>query len=169
MANSNTESDQANTLKVRAGIADLCGELFADVDTKTEAMALANNNISALSARAEEILSQNGCTLPVSVKVEKRFFPTKKYAGVTLPAGVYDAIDVNIGTAQGENFWCVMFPPICIGAASDTDDAEQNRRQMETILEGDSLDMATGSDRPEIRIKFKVVEFFQQLFHNVHI
>ena len=103
------------------------------------------------------------------MEVRKRFFPTKEYAGVTLPAGVYDAIDLRIGAAEGENFWCVMFPPICIGAAADTDDAEQNRSQMAMVLEGDSLDMATGSSSPKIQLKFKVVEFFQQLFHNVHI
>lgn len=169
VANSNSEADQLNKMKVREGIAALTGELFSGAGSKAQAMALASDNLDALSARAGEILSQNGCSLPVTVEVRKRFFPTKEYAGVTLPAGVYDAIDLRIGAAEGENFWCVMFPPICIGAAADTDDAEQNRSQMAMVLEGDSLDMATGSSSPKIQLKFKVVEFFQQLFHNVHI
>ncbi len=156
---SNSDADQQLKLKVRDGIAELCSELFSGNADKRQAMQTAQQNKDAIAEKAEEILRQNGCDDSVSVAVTSRFFPTRHYDGVSLPAGVYDTLDVRIGEAAGRNFWCVMFPDICVGASS----SHENRQKLEGVLEEGSYDMATDRKSAVVRLKFKSVEIFQSL------
>lgn len=157
VANSDSDTDQSNKLAVRDGLAELCSELFADAPDKAAAMATAGRNADVIEDRAEQILRLRGCDMNVTATVNKRFFPTRHYEGVSLPAGVYDTIDISIGEAEGENFWCVMFPDICIGASSES----SNRDKLKDVLHGGSYDMATDSDSTVVRFKFKLVELFE--------
>lgn len=157
VANSNSAYDQQNKMSVRDGIAELCSELFYTADSKQEAMTEAVNNKAVIETAARQILKERGCDDSVLVTVTKRFFPTRQYEGVSLPAGVYDTVDVVIGDGDGQNFWCVMFPDICVGASSSV----SNRDKMKDVLTGDSLEMVTDQDTPTVVFKFKVVEIFE--------
>lgn len=157
VANSDSDSDQQNKLAVRDGIAELCSDIFGGADGKADAMAAAEQNSDTIEKAAERILRLRGNGDSVQVSVTKRFFPTRSYDGVSLPAGVYDTVDVKIGAAEGKNFWCVMFPDICIAGS----DADRNREKMSDVLDGGSLSMATESDDPSVKLKFKVVEIFE--------
>ena len=163
VANSNTDADQQLKLKVRDGIADYCSELFNGLNDKSQAIKIANNNIDSLKLRAEQILKQNGCNSDVTVCVRERFFPTKSYEGVSLPAGVYDTLDIKIGAAEGRNFWCVMFPDICLSSSS----AITNKQKLSGVLSGDSLKIATNNTSRRVRFKFKTIELVQTIKNKV--
>ncbi len=159
IANSDSDADQSNKLAVRDGVAQLCSELFENSDSKAQSMEIAENNIEKITAQAKRILELRGDDSDVTVTVTKRFFPTRHYNGVSLPAGNYDTLDIRIGSAQGHNFWCVMFPDICIGASDKTD----NKQKMSTVLQGSALHMAT--DSGGISFKFKIVEIIENVRH----
>lgn len=159
VANSDSDEDQQNKLAVRDGIAQLCSELFYTASTKEQAIDTALSNGGLLEARANEILSTLGSDDSVSLSVRKRFFPTRHYDGVSLPAGVYDTVDIRIGSAKGKNFWCVMFPDICIGASDD----KTNRDKMASVLSENALEMATERKTASVRFKFKIVEVFENI------
>lgn len=163
VANSNTANDQQLKLKVRDGIADYCSELFGGLNNKTQAVDIANKNLENLKQKAELILKQNGCENAVSVCVTERYFPTKDYEGVSLPAGVYDTLDIKIGSAEGENFWCVMFPDICISSSS----AKTNKQKLSTVLSGDSLKIATNNKSCRVRFKFKTIELIESVKNKI--
>lgn len=154
---SDSDTDQQLKLEVRDGIAELCSSLFCGQESKGEAIETALQNKELITQKAEQILRQNGCDDRVTLDVTKRFFPTRHYDGVSLPAGVYDTLDLRIGEAKGRNFWCVMFPDICIGSSS----AKTNRDKLSDVLEGGSFDMATDKKTPSVQFRFKVVEVFQ--------
>ncbi len=157
VANSDSDSDQQNKMAVRDGMAELCSELFYGAENKKDAIKTVLENSSIIEAEANRVLINNGCDDEVFVTVRKRVFPTRYYDGVSLPAGVYDTVDVMIGEGQGKNFWCVMFPDICVGASMK----QTGEQKMSEILTGDSLEMATGSKKPAVRLKFRTVELFE--------
>lgn len=158
VANSDSEKDQSDKFAVRDGIAQLCDTLFSESKSKDESIQIARENTQLISDKAEEILRQNNNSDNVNVVIRKRFFSTRHYNGVSLPAGVYDTIDVTIGKAEGQNFWCVMFPGICLGTSTN----EQNKHKMEGVLQGDSLDLVT-EDTPTVHLKFKVIEILESV------
>lgn len=159
VANSDSDTDQQNKMSVRDGIAELCSELFYNSDSKEEAMDSAVRNGGLIEQRAQEILRSRGSNDSVSVTVRQRFFPTRCYEGVSLPAGVYDTVDVEIGSAAGKNFWCVMFPDICVGASG----AEDNKEKMSDVLTGGALDMTTETESAPVKFKFALVEIFENI------
>ena len=117
IANSDSESDQSLKLKVRDGMLELAEELFADANDYIEAKEIAEKNIDILRQNAKETLAENGCNSNVSVTVGKAWFGTREYEDFTLPAGEYDALRIVIGEGSGKNWWCVMFPAVCLPAA----------------------------------------------------
>ena len=131
LANSDSEADQALKLAVRDAILAEAGGLFAAGQTKQEALNAARQSLPLLRAIAEETLRAHGCTDTVSVRLEELYFDTREYEDFTLPAGRYDAVRIEIGAHEGKNWFCVLFPPLCLPAASGEDapaysEAEQN-------------------------------------------
>ena len=156
IANSDSEKDQALKLKVRDGIAELTSSLFSDVSSKAEAAQIAEQNKEEIAQKAKEILLENGVDSAVKVSLGERFFPTKHYGNISLPAGKYDALCIEIGKAKGQNFWCVMFPSLCIAPASQIDD-KQNAVKMDAVLSESAMDMVLHPSS----VKFKVVEWYR--------
>lgn len=157
VASSDSDTDQQLKLAVRDGLTELCSSLFGSAPDKAAAMAIAEDNADVIKAAAEDILRGQGNADGVEVCVTQRFFPTRSYDGVSLPAGVYDTLDVRIGAAAGKNFWCVLFPDICVGASAE----RSPRDKLSDVLEGGSYDMATDKSTPSVRFKFKAVEIFE--------
>lgn len=121
LANSDSEADQALKLAVRDAILAGAGGLFAAGQTKQEALDAARQSLPLLQAIAEGTLRAHGCTDAVSVRLEERYFTTREYDDFTLPAGRYDAVRIEIGAHEGKNWFCVLFPPLCLPAATDED------------------------------------------------
>lgn len=162
VANSDSASDQSNKFAVRDGIASLCNELFSGSKNKSESMQIAQQNLETIEKKAAEILAERGNFDTVKATVRKRFFPSRSYEGVNLPAGVYDTLDLTIGQAKGQNFWCVMFPGICLSGSGKI----ENKHKMSGVLDSESLQLVT-DDSPQIVFKFRLVEIYQNLKNKI--
>lgn len=121
MANSDSEADQSLKLKVRDRILAEVGGVFAVPQSQSAAKATAVEHLPAIQAAAERELRANGSNAPVKAEVCNMYFTTRDYAEISLPAGNYDAVRVTIGTGTGKNWWCVMYPPMCVAGAMPED------------------------------------------------
>lgn len=150
LANSDSEADQQLKLKVRDAILQESDRLFQQSDSKEAAMAQMATHLSDVEQVAERTLRKNGCDLPVTAALKKVEFNTRTYGNITLPAGEYDALQVEIGAAKGKNWWCVLFPSLCVPSSTNV--------QMEDVLTQDELQVVEQSGYD---VRFKVVEWYE--------
>lgn len=115
-ADSNDREAQAVKYLVRDGIVEYLTPIVASCETKTQAINGVRTNLGGIEKKAEQILSQNGFSYGASVKLKKETFPTRVYGEYTLPAGEYTALIVELGKGKGDNWWCVVYPPLCFAA-----------------------------------------------------
>ena len=120
VANSDSDEDQAVKLKVRDAILNEVEAITATAGSKEEARELLRVNLSVLEQAANTVLEAEGSGQQAGITLEREEFPRRQYDTFTLPAGVYDSLRVTIGEGTGRNWWCVVFPSLCIPAASDT-------------------------------------------------
>lgn len=151
LANSDSEQDQNLKLKVRDEILKLSEDLFKDAETKEEAIEAAEENIDLIKKCAEDELRRNGCDDAVEIEIGDSWFNTREYGDVTLPAGKYPALRVLIGRAEGKNWWCVMFPQLCLPAA---------QTEPSDVFTPDELELVSGGQKYELR--FKCVEYYER-------
>ena len=126
LANSDSAEDQALKLKVRDSLLNYMNDICSNYTKKEEAISLANENKKNFQQIAEQTISENGYNYPVKINIDNFYFPTKNYGDITLPAGFYDALRVEIGEAKGKNWWCVMFPPLCLLDATKEEENNEN-------------------------------------------
>lgn len=149
IANSDSEEDQQLKLKVRDAVLEATGELFAEVSGKTEAVAAAEYSANDIKEIAEKTIAEEGFDYPVQVEVTEMWFETRSYEGFTLPAGDYDAVRIIIGEGEGKNWWCVMYPALCIPGAE---------KPLEKY--GDNADFVYGNG---FEIRFVIIEWIESL------
>ena len=149
IANSDSEADQELKLKVRDAVLSSTGELFAEVSGKTDAISVAEYSSDNIKAIAENVIKSEGYNYSVMVEVTEMWCVTRSYDGFTLPAGDYDAVRIIIGEGEGKNWWCVMYPALCIPGAEDA--IEKYESNADFIL----------GDKYEIR--FVLIEWFEDL------
>lgn len=150
IANSDSEEDQSLKLKVRDRILSETGDLFLTSTSYEEAVELTNKILPQIIDAAEDEIRANGFDYTVQAKLDYTDFDTRHYEGYTLPAGEYLALNVTIGEGQGRNWWCVMFPSICLSPSLDLDDK----------LSEDEIDVIKGYDN--YKVKFKLVEWYEK-------
>lgn len=151
LANSDSEADQKLKLLVRDALVNAGEEILKDVDSKEEAERLIEKNIPKLKSIAENVVFQNGYDYPVDLEITNMYFDTRHYGNITMPGGFYDALRVKIGKAEGKNWWCVMFPSLCIYSVSKTETLEEN------LSDGEYKII---SSENEYQYRFKIVEIF---------
>ena len=149
IANSDSEEDQNLKLKVRDAVLESTGELFAEVSGKTEAVAAAEYSANDIKSIAENVIASEGFDYSVQVEVTEMWFETRSYEGFSLPAGDYDAVRIVIGKGEGKNWWCVMYPALCIPGAE---------KPLEKY--GDNADFISGNG---FEIRFAVIEWIESL------
>ena len=153
LANSDSSEDQALKLSVRDAILEHSPELFSASKTLSDAIAETEQNLPEIKKIAEEKIKESGFDYPVKVYITKMPFETRKYESVTLPAGNYTALRIEIGNAEGKNWWCVLFPALCIGAA-------QGGAELSDVLTKSEYDTVTS---PKFEAKFAIVELIERL------
>lgn len=119
VAASDSEEDQAIKLRVRDAVVESLSDAMADITDIAQARAYLEENLPKIRQAANDTLKALGCDEEVTVTLEKEVFDTRYYDTFTLPAGVYEALRVTIGEGEGQNWWCVAFPTLCIPAASE--------------------------------------------------
>ncbi len=120
IANSDTDRDQEMKLAVRDSVLKRAETLYPSGITRGEALEILARHLSELEQAGQTAANEWGESVDVTAKLERCWFPTKEYDGFALPAGEYTALRVIIGEGAGQNWWCVAFPPLCLGAASET-------------------------------------------------
>ncbi len=153
LAASDSEEDQALKLKVRDAILQATGDQMGGFTDKGEALNAVQALLPTVKTVAERCLRQHGCTDTVKAELCNMYFTTRHYDGGTMPAGYYDAVRVTIGEAQGRNWWCVLFPPMCVAGAQEP--------AVDDVLTEAQTDIVTHPERYEVR--FKLVEWFYDL------
>ena len=156
VADSDSETDQRLKLMVRDAVLEKGGELFDGTVTADEAEKIITPRVAELKSAAEAVLRENGCDYNVYITVGEEYFATRCYEEFTMPAGVYTAVRVNIGTAEGKNWWCVMFPPLCLPAASADADAFFTDDEMKIV-----------SASPKYEPRFKIVEISESIKNKI--
>lgn len=154
LANSDSEEDQALKLRVRDALLTVSETVFADCKDEQQAAAAAAENIELFTAVAQAQVYENGYSYPVRVELADTWFETRDYERFTLPAGNYEALRVIIGEGEGHNWWCVMFPAVCLPVASG--EAED----FSEVLKDDEADIVQKPERYKAR--FKIVEVFEK-------
>ena len=122
LANSDSEADQNLKLSVRDEVQKFCYNIYDNAKTKADAEKIISDKLDDIVAVAQNEVYKNGYDYPVKAEIVNMYFTNRVYDNITLPAGDYDAVRITIGEGKGHNWWCVMFPPICISAADN--DAE---------------------------------------------
>lgn len=153
LANSNSESDQQLKLMVRDRLLKDESLLLDEPKNKEQAISAANKNLKKIEITAEDELRQNGCEYNVKAEIVNMYFDTRYYENLTTPAGFYDALRITIGSGEGKNWWCVMFPPVCISAAS------ADSPQLDEVLTEGEKDILENSSK--YTYKFKIVEMYE--------
>lgn len=164
LANSNSEEDQNLKYKVRDGLIKYMNNICSNCSTKAEAISIANKHKNDFQEIAQNIVKGNGYDYPVKINIGNFYFPTKNYGDISLPAGPYDALKVEIGEAKGQNWWCVMFPSLCIIDSNNLNFSESSEQLLQENLSEEELSIISNSNAtPDIKIKFKLIELFENL------
>lgn len=162
VANSNSAADQNLKLRVRDRIIKDTSDIFIQTQDSSNALQSAIDNLQYIKSVAEDEIRKQGFNYAVNIKIGNFSFPTKVYDNITLPAGKYNAVRIEIGEAKGENWWCVLYPPLCYteGTLTVSDTA---RNKLKSSLSSDEYELIT-QNTPGVEIKFKIVEWFQNIF-----
>lgn len=151
LANSDSVDDQRVKLRVRDRVQLLCADLYPEGCTRQQARRILEDKLPEIVAQAQSVVDEQGCSERVHGEIVNMYFTNRVYNDITLPAGNYDALRLTIGSGEGHNWWCVMFPPICVSAAS-----------------GDISDVLTDNEcalvkSDDIEYRFKLYELYEDL------
>lgn len=161
LANSNSEEDQAVKLAVRDAILDMTVPLLQDCQTKEEAVFLLEENRELLTETAQAVLREEGFEDTVRIEMGLEDYPTRTYDSLCFPAGEYVSMRVELGEAEGQNWWCCLFPPLCLGAATVNErDAED--ACISVGFTPTQYKIITESDKPVYKARFKILELWGQ-------
>jgi len=162
IANSDSIQDQELKLKVRDSLLEYMNEICSNCSTKEEAISIANNHTRDFQKVAEQTIIENGYNYTVKININNFYFPTKNYGDISLPAGMYDALRVEIGESKGQNWWCVMFPSLCFIDISSGILDEEAKENLEENLQEESYTIISNTKKSEVKFKFKLIEFFAE-------
>ena len=164
VADSDEEAAQTLKLKVRDSVAEYTAELLKNADTAEESYRILQANIESIQKVAKARAEAEGCELPVTAQVGAFDFPVKSYGNITLPTGNYNAVRVTIGSGEGQNWWCVLFPPLCFVDSEATAVSASGRAQLQENLSDEAYAVIENApDSGEVQIRFKVVDFFESV------
>lgn len=152
IANSDSEEDQQLKLKVRDAILMAGKNVFDGSVTRENAEEKIRKEKVKLEDTARKVIKENGFDYDVEITVTEEFFNTRTYESITLPAGKYMAVRVLIGENAGRNWWCVMFPPLCIPAAQTDINLFLNEKEVKLV-----------ETNPKYEPRFKIVEIYESI------
>lgn len=164
IANSDSNEDQDLKYKVRDSLINYMKKITSNITTKEEAIKIVKEHISDFENIAQTVVFENGFNYAVNIEIGKFDFPTKTYGDVSFPSGYYDALRVKIGEAEGQNWWCVMFPPLCFVDVTSGIIPEESKENLEENLDSESYNLISNNDDDiGLNIKFKLIELFQNI------
>ena len=159
IANSDSDIDQNLKYIVRDDLLEYMNTLCTNCTSKEEAITIANAHIENFKEIALNTIKDEGFDYSVNISIGNFEFPTKHYGDISLPAGYYDALKVEIGEATGQNWWCVMFPPLCFVDASSGVVPEESKEELENSLTDEEFSIVSDNEENlTFKLKFKILE-----------
>ena len=159
VANSDSQEDQAVKLQIRDTVMDYLEPIIGELPTAEEAKAWLQAHLEEIKEIADAVLKQHGFSQTASVSLRQEAFDTRFYDTFTMPAGTYDALRITVGEGQGQNWWCVVFPPLCLASVTE----ETAATAAAAGLGEDQVALITGQDGSYV-LKFKLLEWWNSLF-----
>lgn len=156
LANSDSTADQTLKMQVRDAVTAAAEGWLDGAENSMEALTIAEKRLPELQEVAQQTVQDAGYAYPVKTELCRMYFTTRQYDTVTLPAGMYDAVRIEIGAGKGQNWWCVVFPPMCVGAATES-------AELSDVLNADQQEMVTDGERYKVR--FALVEWFESFLN----
>lgn len=168
IANSDSIDDQNLKLKIRDNIIDYMNTLTSNTTNKSDVITIVSNHLDNFKEIALNTIKDNGYNYDVNIKIGNFYFPTKTYGDISFPAGNYDALKIEIGNAIGQNWWCVLFPPLCFVNSTTGIVSEDSKNILKENMDSESYKLINEGNNNEtntsdIKIKFKIIEFFNNL------
>ena len=160
IANSDSNEDQSLKYKVRDNLLKYMNNICSDCSSKQEAIDLVTEHQEEFKQVALDTIKKEGYSYNVKINIGNFEFPTKQYGDISLPAGYYDALRVEIGEAKGRNWWCVMFPSLCFIDVSSGIVPEESKEELQNILSDEEYSIISNNSDNGIKLKFKLIEFF---------
>ncbi len=160
IANSDSNEDQSLKYKVRDNLLKYMNNICSDCSSKQEAIDLVTEHQEEFKQVALDTIKKEGYYYNVKINIGNFEFPTKQYGDISLPAGYYDALRVEIGEAKGRNWWCVMFPSLCFIDVSSGIVPEESKEELQNILSDEEYSIISDNSDNGIKLKFKLIEFF---------
>lgn len=157
VAASDSEEDQKVKLQVRDAVVSYVEQALSHVMTVEEAKSWLLENLPGIEAAANDVLRRLDLAQNAKVTLQKETFPVRHYDGFSLPSGVYDALRVTIGEGQGQNWWCVVFPSLCLPAAGES---------VEDVAAGAGFSQNltdTLTDREGYKVRFYILDLFGKI------
>lgn len=159
IANSDSEIDQDLKYTVRDALLSYMNDLCANCTSKEEAISIASEHLEDFKEIALNTIQEEGFDYSVNIRIGNFEFPTKHYGDISLPAGIYDSLRVEIGEAKGQNWWCVMFPPLCFVDASSGIVPEESKEDLQNTLTDEEFSIVSDNDSNfGFQLKFKILE-----------
>ena len=162
IANSDSSEDQNLKYTVRDKVLEYINLISENTSSKDEVIALVQENIDEIRKIAQETIYENGYNYSVRLSIGNFAFPTKTYGDISFPSGFYDALKIEIGKAKGQNWWCVMFPPLCFVDVTSGIVPEESKDTIKENLSQEEYDLLS-KNTEAINFKFKIVETFQNI------
>ena len=161
LANSDSEEDQTVKLAVRDAILEVTVPLLQNCQTKEEAVQLLEENHTLLTQTAQTVLREEGFDDSVCIEMGLEEYPTRTYDSLCFPAGEYISMRVNLGEGEGQNWWCCLFPPLCLDAATVGKEVAEDAC-ISVGFTPTQYKIITESDKPVYRARFKILELFEK-------
>ncbi|MBR6781680.1 MAG: stage II sporulation protein R [Clostridia bacterium] len=162
LANSDREEDQALKMEVRDTVLEAAAPYLEGCTTQEEAIQSLTLHLSDLEAVAAETVTAEGYDYPVTVLLGEEDYPTRTYESCAFPAGTYVSLRVCIGDAEGQNWWCCLFPPLCLSAA--TAKSENEDAFIQVGLTKDQYGIITETEKTKYKVRFKILEVIENWF-----
>lgn len=167
IANSDSERDQSVKLEVRDRIALSSEKIFGGCESREDILKAAEENLWYMEETAREVLSENGFDYSVSAEIADTHFDRRYYGDITMPEGDYTALKITLGNGEGHNWWCVMYPPLCLPCFTDSEeDTDEILREYSDVISEDEADILRNSEKVEVRLYCaeiidKIIEYFK--------
>ena len=152
-ANSYTVADQQKKLRIKQSLLEWLTPILSENTSKSETIQCIRKNLPDIRKEATRMAAPE----PVTVTLQKEWFPEKTYGTCTFPEGIYDALRVDIGQAKGHNWWCVLSPSLCFADALEPAMTEEGEEKLQQVLDEDAYDLLLHPQKLKIRFR---LEFF---------
>ena len=161
IAHSDSKEDQDLKYEVRDSVLEYMNKISANCTSKEEVISLAYKYQDEFEKIAQQVIKENGYSYDVNIRIGNFEFPTKNYGDISLPAGTYDALRIEIGEAQGQNWWCEMFPPLGFVDVTSGIVPDESKEVIRDNLNEEEYNLVSNKESSDIKFKFSLIEFFK--------